>query len=182
MKYPLVSFGLTFLVFCVVAILLSFSFSKKNPKEIKLIPATIEIDSIMVNEASEVKKFSEEKTEKKMNLPAVTKEKQSKESEINKKQVAQKSSENSDPNSKNKVLILYGPLPKIPDHLRDEAFNSFAMARFYINKDGSSKVELIKPCSNPELNYLLLKSLAKWKFAESDKNSVQDIRVNFRVE
>ena len=101
---------------------------------------------------------------------------------LNKKQVAQKSSENSDPNSKNKVLILYGPLPKIPDHLRDEAFNSFAMARFRINKDGSSKVELIEPCSNPELNYLLLKSLAKWKFAESDKNSVQDIRVNFRVE
>ena len=173
MKYPLASFGLTFLIFCVVAILLSFSFSKKNPKEIKLIPATIEIDSIMVNE---------ERSEKKMNLPAITKEKQSKESEINKKQVAQKSSENSDPNSKNKVLILYGPLPKIPDHLRDEAFNSFAVARFYINKDGSSKVELIKPCSNPELNYLLLKSLAKWKFAESDKSSVQDIRVNFRVE
>ena len=84
MKYPLASFGLTFLIFCVVAILLSFSFSKKNLKEIKLIPATIEIDSMMVNEASEVKKFSEEKLDKKMNLPAITKEKQSKESEINK--------------------------------------------------------------------------------------------------
>ena len=182
MKYPLTSFSLTFLIFCVVAILLSFSFSKKTSVKTQLIPATIEIDSIMVNESSEVKKFSEAKPDKKMNLPALTKEKQSKESELNKKQVAQKSSENSDPNSKNKVLILYGPLPKIPDHLRDEAFNSFAMARFRINKDGSSKVELIEPCSNPELNYLLLKSLAKWKFAESDKNSVQDIRVNFRVE
>jgi outer membrane biosynthesis protein TonB len=80
------------------------------------------------------------------------------------------------------MLPLFNPLPKIPDDLRDEAFQSEAIARFYISEKGEVlKVELIKPCSNPKLNQLLLKSLKSWKFASANSASNQDIRVNFLV-
>ncbi|MES2961030.1 MAG: energy transducer TonB [Pseudomonadota bacterium] len=82
-----------------------------------------------------------------------------------------------------KVVPIYNPLPQIPDDLRQEAFASSAVARFYIANDGQVlRVELIKPCANPRLNHLLLKSLKNWKFATSTTNSTQDIRVNFSVE
>lgn len=82
-----------------------------------------------------------------------------------------------------KTLPIYQPLPEIPSDLRFEAFNSEAIARFYITPSGSvENVELIKPCSNPKLNHLLLKSLRNWKFNSSKKASTQDIRVNFKVE
>ncbi len=81
-----------------------------------------------------------------------------------------------------KSLPLFNPLPQIPDDLRDEAFNSEAVARFYVASDGSvSRVELIKPCANPKLNHLLLKSLKSWKFSSGQSPSTQDIRVNFLV-
>ncbi|OFW80609.1 MAG: hypothetical protein A2887_00420 [Alphaproteobacteria bacterium RIFCSPLOWO2_01_FULL_40_26] len=80
------------------------------------------------------------------------------------------------------VAPIYQPLPEIPEDLRFEAFNSSAVARFYIAKDGSvSDVKLIKPCANPRLNHLLLKSLRNWKFDSSLKVFIQDIRVNFKV-
>ncbi len=82
-----------------------------------------------------------------------------------------------------KVEPIYNPLPQIPDDLRQEAFESSAVARFYIASDGKvSKVDLIKPCANPRLNYLLLKSLKNWKFASSSIDSTQEIRVNFSVQ
>ncbi len=80
------------------------------------------------------------------------------------------------------LIPLYQPLPAIPNELRDEAFNSKAVARFYIAKDGTiTKVILTQPCANPKLNHLLLKSLQKWKFGASDSESTQDISVNFEV-
>ncbi len=80
------------------------------------------------------------------------------------------------------LIPLYQPLPAIPNELRDEAFISKASARFYIAKDGTiSKVILMQPCANPQLNHLLLKSLQKWKFSASDEERVQDISVNFEV-
>lgn len=80
------------------------------------------------------------------------------------------------------VAALFNPLPQIPDDLRLEAFNSEAVARFYIEANGAvSRVELIKPCANPKLNHLLLKSLKSWKFAAANSASTQDIRVNFLV-
>ncbi len=84
--------------------------------------------------------------------------------------------------SKNAALV-HNPLPQIPDDLRDEAFVSEAIARFYIAESGNvERVELIKPCANPKLNVLLLKSLKNWKFSAAPKISTQDIRVKFRVE
>ncbi len=96
--------------------------------------------------------------------------------------------ESPSPNSPNqnqtnqKPSIIYRPLPQIPDDLRQEAFRSYAIARFYIDSSGAITVELIKPCSNPRLNYLLLKSLKKWQFTNIQQASIQDIRVEFKVE
>ncbi len=82
-----------------------------------------------------------------------------------------------------KVAPIFNPLPQIPDDLREEAFVSEAVARFYVDASGSvARVELIKPCANPRLNNLLLKSLKSWKFAAAAKDSTQDIRVKFKVE
>lgn len=84
--------------------------------------------------------------------------------------------------SKNDVKAIYNPLPIIPNYLRKESFNSSAIARFYINKDGEVvKVDLIKPCANPKLNHLLLKSLKKWRFTPYNQDLVKDIKVNFEV-
>ncbi len=80
------------------------------------------------------------------------------------------------------VGLLSNPLPQIPDELRDEAFVSQATARFYIAPDGSvERVELTKPCANPKLNQLLLKSLRLWKFSPQQSSSTQDICVHFLV-
>ena len=53
------------------------------------------------------------------------------------------------------------PMPQIPDDLRDEAFNSIALARFRIAVDGTAEVELAKATPNPRLNRILLDSLRK---------------------
>ena len=91
----------------------------------------------------------------------------------------------SHPVSSGKLSPIFHPLPQIPDELRLEAFNSKALARFYISAAGEVvKVELLKPCANPRLNSLLLKSLKKWKFPASNngKDLQQDIEVEFKVE
>jgi len=62
------------------------------------------------------------------------------------------------------------PMPQIPDELREDAFNSVALAVFHIAIDGSVTVELAKPTPNPRLNRILLDSLKKWRFIPSIKN------------
>ena len=82
-----------------------------------------------------------------------------------------------------KLKPTFHPLPQIPDYLRDEAFSSKALARFYISVDGNVlNVELIKPCTDPRLNVLLLKTLQKWKFPATNSNTTQDISVTFSVQ
>jgi outer membrane biosynthesis protein TonB len=77
---------------------------------------------------------------------------------------------------------IFHPLPAIPEELRDEAFSSKAVARFYVGENGEvAKVELIQPCSNPRLNVLLLKSLQKWKFPIAATGKTQEISVTFLV-
>lgn len=95
----------------------------------------------------------------------------------------EKSSQDSRDEVSKKVEPIYNPLPQIPDYLRQEAFESSAVARFYIASDGTVlKVDLIKPCANPRLNHLLLKSLKNWKFTSGSIDSTQEIRVNFSVQ
>ena len=82
-----------------------------------------------------------------------------------------------------KLKPTFHPLPQIPDELRDEAFSSKALARFYISADGNVlNVELIKPCADPRLNVLLLKTLQKWKFPATNFNTTQEISVTFSVQ
>jgi protein TonB len=78
------------------------------------------------------------------------------------------------------------PMPQIPDDLREDAFNSVALARFQIAVDGSVKVELAKPTPNSRLNKVLLNSLRKWRFMPAIKNgkpveSTEEIVVKIEV-
>lgn len=177
MKYPFLSFGIAILFSIIFAVVFSFSLHQKAKI---IVPATIEISAIEIDDIS---KSRQEKSQKEItkNSTKQIESRQSKNSEELKIQ-NQNISENNPKNSLNKVLIKFGPLPKIPDHLREEAFKSFAIARFNIRKDGTSTVELIKPCANPELNNLLLKKLRLWQFEPSEKESTQDIKVNFLVD
>jgi len=78
------------------------------------------------------------------------------------------------------------PMPEIPDDLREELFNSVALARFNIAVDGSVRVGLAKPTRNPHLNRVLLDSLRKWRFIPAIRNgrpvaSTEEIIVKIEV-
>jgi len=78
------------------------------------------------------------------------------------------------------------PLPSVPDDLREQAYQTIAIARFVIHTDGSVAVELIKPTQYPRLNQILVETLRSWRFfpAIQDGHPVetqQDIRVHFNV-
>ena len=81
---------------------------------------------------------------------------------------------------------LYQPLPEIPEGLRRRAINLIAVARFRVNANGSTEVELIEPTPDPSLNRALMETLRKWRFfpaMESGKPvaSVVDIRIPISV-
>lgn len=78
------------------------------------------------------------------------------------------------------------PLPSVPDDLREQAYQTVAIARFVIHADGSVAVELIKSTQYPRLNQILVETLRSWRFfpAIQDGHPVetqQDIRVHFNV-
>jgi periplasmic protein TonB len=78
------------------------------------------------------------------------------------------------------------PLPSVPDDLREQAYQTVAIARLVIHTDGSVSVELIKPTQYPRLNQILVETLRIWRFfpAIQDGHPVetqQDIRVHFNV-
>jgi periplasmic protein TonB len=78
------------------------------------------------------------------------------------------------------------PTPQIPDDLREDAFNTVAVARFHIAADGVATFELTKPTPNPRLNRLLLEKLREWRFFPAMRDgkpvpSDQDIRITFEV-
>jgi TonB family protein len=159
MNYPLKSFLIAFVIWLATIFLLVENFLKNS----EIIPVSLEIEAL----GSLIKKHSNFKTTNKNNS---SKEKEHDLSSDNKEK------------SQQALEPIYQPLPAIPDELRNEAFNSFAIARFYINKAGDvENVELIKASANPKLNQLLLKSLKKWKFSASNSNSSKDIKVNFEV-
>lgn len=78
-------------------------------------------------------------------------------------------------------------MPRIPDDLRDEAFDSVALARFHIAVDGSITVELVRPTQNPRINRILLDTLKNWKFSPAIKNgkpvaSTEEILIRVNVD
>jgi protein TonB len=89
-------------------------------------------------------------------------------------------------NSSTSARAIAQPLPELPDDLRNDAYQTVAIARFLIHADGSVAVDLIKPTPNPRLNQILLEALRKWRFFPAMQTghpveSRQDIRVHFNV-
>lgn len=77
---------------------------------------------------------------------------------------------------------IYAPLPRLPDELRENILNTVAVARFNVAPDGTAAVSLIRPTSNPRLNYILLSTLKQWTFFPAVKDgkavaSVVDIQI-----
>jgi protein TonB len=82
---------------------------------------------------------------------------------------------------------IYAPKPVIPDSLRDEVFQTVAVARFKVTYDGQVDVTLIQPTESPELNQLLLDTLKQWRFFPAMKsgvavNSEFDLRIPVSVQ
>jgi protein TonB len=82
--------------------------------------------------------------------------------------------------------ILYRPLPKIPDELRDQAIETEALARFDIRPDGTATVELVRATPNPALNRIILDTLRTWRFFPAMLGgkpvaSTQEVRVRLEV-
>ncbi len=176
MKTRTLSVVAAFTIHALLAIALYYSVSAKFTA-----PQTVvAINILSLGENAESGKVSSKETSSKISN-SERKESSIKYHQHSAEETQTKNSENHK-NTPQKAALIYNPLPKIPDDLREEAFNSYAIARFKIAKDGTATVELIKPCSNPRLNNLLLKNLKTWKFAASNSESTQEIRVNFKVE
>jgi protein TonB len=176
MKNRFISLIAAFTIHALLAIALYYSVSAKFPA-----PQTVvAINILSLGETAESGKASSKETSNKISN-SERKESSIKYHQHSAEETQTQNSENHK-NTTQKAALIFNPLPKIPDDLREEAFNSYAIARFKIAKDGTATVELIKPCSNPRLNNLLLKNLKTWKFAASNSESTQEIRVNFKVE
>jgi periplasmic protein TonB len=82
---------------------------------------------------------------------------------------------------------IYSPVPKIPDDLREVAFEAVAVAHFLVSYDGKVKVNLAKPTSDPRLNQILLSTLEQWRFFPAMRGGVAidsefDVRIPITVQ
>jgi len=82
---------------------------------------------------------------------------------------------------------IYAPKPVIPDSLREEAFQTVAVARFKVTYDGQVRVTLITPTESPQLNELVLETLKQWRFFPAMKSGVAidsqfDLRIPISVQ
>jgi periplasmic protein TonB len=82
---------------------------------------------------------------------------------------------------------IYSPVPKIPDELREVAFEAEAVAHFEVSYDGNVKVTLAKPTADPRLNQILLSTLRQWRFFPAMKSGVAidsafDVRIPISVQ
>jgi protein TonB len=82
---------------------------------------------------------------------------------------------------------IYSPVPKIPDDLREVAFEAVAVAHFEVSYDGKVKVNLARPTSDPRLNQILLSTLEQWRFFPAMRGGVAidsefDVRIPITVQ
>jgi periplasmic protein TonB len=82
---------------------------------------------------------------------------------------------------------IYSPVPKIPDDLREVAFEAEAVAHFEVSYEGNVKVTLAKPTADPRLNQILLSTLQQWRFFPAMKGGVAtdsafDVRIPISVQ
>ena len=81
---------------------------------------------------------------------------------------------------------IYAPTPTIPDDLRENVFETVALAHFHVSFDGVATVTLTQPTSNPRLNLLLLDTLKQWRFFPAIRNGIAtdsefDVRIPIAV-
>jgi len=77
---------------------------------------------------------------------------------------------------------IYAPVPKIPDELREDAFEAVAVAHFKVSYDSNVIVSLVTPTSNPRLNQILLDTLRQWRFFPAMKGGIAiDSEFNVRI-
>ncbi|MFI5399083.1 MAG: hypothetical protein ACHQ9S_26425 [Candidatus Binatia bacterium] len=81
---------------------------------------------------------------------------------------------------------LYAPPPQIPDDLRENVFETVAVAHLHVGFDGDAKVALTQSTSNPRLNVLLLDTLKQWRFFPAIRNGIAvdsdfDVRIPIAV-
>jgi periplasmic protein TonB len=82
---------------------------------------------------------------------------------------------------------IYAPKPTIPDSLREEPFQTVAVAHFRVSYTGQVQVTLITPTESPELNQILLDTLKQWRFFPAMRSGVSvdsqfDVRIPIKVE
>jgi protein TonB len=82
---------------------------------------------------------------------------------------------------------LYAPIPVIPDELREQAFQTTALAHFEVSYEGQVQVTLTTPTESLRLNQLLLEALKQWRFFPAMKNGVAidsqfDVQIPIRVQ
>ena len=172
MKKPFFSLLLSFFIWLLILLIIHISFFKEAKKP----QVSFVIDAKMVGD------FSQKKQEITQKQPKIEKN-QPISQKTNKKPL--KNAKNTQKITKNsqRAVPTHNPLPEIPDNFRKEAFENEAIALFHISKEGKvKKVVMIKPCKNPYLNFILLKSLKKWRFSPSKNDFTQEIKVKFKVE
>ena len=67
---------------------------------------------------------------------------------------------------------IYAPAPVIPDDLREDSFQTEAVARFKVSYEGNVEVSLVTPTPNPRLNKVLLDALQQWRFFPATKSGI----------
>jgi len=82
---------------------------------------------------------------------------------------------------------IYAPEPVIPDSLREESFQTVAVARFKVTYNGQVQVTLVTSTESPQLNELLLETLSRWRFFPAMKSGVAvdsqfDLRIPISVQ
>lgn len=184
MRFPFASFSVGFVVYFLLIALFAFVIFRQNLNP----QISLEIDADLIGEVVQHEKSKTKNTPQK-NLEKISQlEKENKNSAEEKLEPHEANADKESQHDTKKIVAqklapINQPLPEIPEELRYEAFNSYAIARFYVATDGTvTKVELIKPCNNPRLNQLLLKSLKNWKFNSGSKENTKDIKVTFKVE
>lgn len=82
---------------------------------------------------------------------------------------------------------IYAPTPTIPDELREDTYETVAVAHFKVSYEGNVEVFLTTPTSNPRLNQILIDTLEQWRFSPAMKNGVAidsefDVRIPVTVQ
>jgi len=82
---------------------------------------------------------------------------------------------------------IYAPTPIIPDDLREDTYETVAIAHFKVSYEGNVEVFLTTPTSNARLNQILIDTLEQWRFSPAMKNGVAidsefDVRIPVTVQ